>query len=35
VMIKGQWRVVDSAPLGVDVSRLRAQHGKAAKRFIE
>jgi hypothetical protein len=27
--------VVDSAPLGVDVSRLRAQHGKAAKRFIE
>jgi 8-oxoguanine deaminase len=33
VMIKGEWRVVDGAPLGVDVARLRAQHGKAAKRF--
>ena len=35
VMIKGEWRVLDGAPLGVDVVRLRAQHGKAAKRFVE
>jgi 8-oxoguanine deaminase len=35
VMIKGEWSVVDGAPLGVDVARLRAQHGKAAKRFVE
>ena len=35
VMIEGQWRVVDSAPLDVYVNRLRAQHGMAAKRFIE
>jgi 8-oxoguanine deaminase len=35
VMVKGEWRVVDGAPLGVDVARLRAQHGKAAERFVE
>ena len=35
VMIKGEWRLVDGAPLGVDVARLRAQHGKAAKSFVE
>jgi 8-oxoguanine deaminase len=35
VMIKGEWRVVDGAPLGVDLARLRAQHGKAAERFVE
>jgi 8-oxoguanine deaminase len=34
VMIKGEWRVVDAAPLGVDLARLRAEHGKAAKRFV-
>jgi hypothetical protein len=28
VMIKGEWRVVDGAPIGVDVARLRAQHGR-------
>src|SRR5712671_5972816 len=33
VMIAGQWRVVDGAPLGVDVARLRHEHGEAAKRF--
>jgi 8-oxoguanine deaminase len=35
VMINGEWRLVDGAPLGVDVARLRAQHGKAAKSFVE
>ena len=35
VMIKGEWRVVDGAPLGADIARLRAQHGKAAERFAE
>ena len=35
VMIKGEWRVVDGAPLGVDLARLGAQHGKAAERFAE
>jgi len=34
-MINGEWRLVDGAPLGVDVARLRAQHGKAAKSFVE
>jgi 8-oxoguanine deaminase len=35
VMVKGQWRVIDGLPLGVDVVRLRAEHGAAAKRFLE
>lgn len=35
VMVKGQWRVVDGLPLGVDIKRLRAEHGAAAKRFLE
>ena len=35
VMIGGQWRVVDGAPLGVDVARLRHEHGEAAKRFLQ
>lgn len=34
VMIGGEWRVVDSQPLGVDVARLRAEHGAAALRFL-
>jgi 8-oxoguanine deaminase len=33
VMVGGVWRVVDGMPLGVDVARLRAQHGEAARRF--
>ncbi|BDA86282.1 8-oxoguanine deaminase [Aureimonas sp. SA4125] len=33
VMVKGTWRVVDGMPLGVDVARLRAEHGAAAARF--
>ena len=34
VMIKGEWRLVDGAPIGVDVGRLRAAHGEAAQRFL-
>jgi 8-oxoguanine deaminase len=33
VMIKGQWTVVDGMPLGVDVERLRHEHGAIAKLF--
>ncbi|SON57494.1 8-oxoguanine deaminase [Hartmannibacter diazotrophicus] len=35
VMVAGQWRVTDGAPLGVDVARLRYEHGEAAKKFLE
>ncbi len=35
VMIAGNWRVVDGAPLGVDVARLRWEHGEAAKLFLD
>ncbi|HUG62191.1 MAG TPA: 8-oxoguanine deaminase, partial [Methylomirabilota bacterium] len=35
VMVKGQWRVVDASPVGVDVARLRYEHGRAAHRFLE
>jgi len=35
VMVKGAWRLVDGAPLGVDVARLRYEHGMAARRFLE
>jgi 8-oxoguanine deaminase len=35
VMVKGDWRVVDANPVGVDVARLRGEHGEAAKRFLE
>jgi 8-oxoguanine deaminase len=35
VMVKGEWRVKDGMPVGVDVARLRYEHGKAAKRFLE
>jgi 8-oxoguanine deaminase len=33
VMVKGDWRVVDGLPVGVDVERLRREHGAAALRF--
>ncbi|HTV28009.1 MAG TPA: 8-oxoguanine deaminase [Xanthobacteraceae bacterium] len=33
VMIGGAWRVVDGQPLGVDVERLRREHGAAARAF--
>jgi 8-oxoguanine deaminase len=35
VMIKGAWRVVDALPVGVDLARLRREHGEAAKAFLE
>ncbi|WP_075216237.1 8-oxoguanine deaminase [Mongoliimonas terrestris] len=35
VMVKGGWRVKDGMPVGVDVARLRYEHGAAAKRFLE
>lgn len=35
VMVAGDWRVVDGNPLRIDVARLRAEHGAAAKRFLE
>lgn len=35
VMIAGKWTVEDGAPIGVDVARLRAEHGEAAKQFID
>jgi 8-oxoguanine deaminase len=34
VMVKGAWRVIDGAPLGIDVARLRREHGAAAARFL-
>lgn len=34
VMIAGKWTVVDGNPVGIDVARLRAQHGEAAKAFL-
>ena len=34
VMIGGRWRVIDGMPVGVDVARLRAQHGDVARRFL-
>ncbi|HEX2019491.1 MAG TPA: 8-oxoguanine deaminase [Aurantimonas sp.] len=33
VMVKGTWRVEEGMPVGVDVARLRAEHGAAARRF--
>jgi 8-oxoguanine deaminase len=34
VMIAGQWRVVDGAPVGLDVAALKAAHSEAARRFL-
>ena len=33
VMVKGEWRVEDGMPVGLDIGRLRAAHGAAALRF--
>lgn len=33
VMIGGKWQVEDGLPKGVDVARLRKEHGEAARRF--
>ena len=35
VMVAGRWRVEDGQPVGVDLARLRAEHGRAARRFLE
>ena len=35
VMIAGRWTVVDGQPIGVDLARLRAEHGAAARRCLE
>lgn len=35
VMIAGRWTVEDGQPVGVDVARLRAEHGAAARRYLE
>ncbi len=35
VMVKGKWLVIDGKPLGVDVAKLRFEHGQAAKQFAE
>ncbi len=35
VMIAGEWRVSDGQPTGLDVTRLRHEHGEAAKAFLE
>ncbi|MBP7242185.1 hypothetical protein [Amaricoccus sp.] len=35
VMIAGRWTVEDGRPVGVGLARLRAEHGRAARRFLE
>jgi 8-oxoguanine deaminase len=35
VMIGGAWRLVEGKPPGVDLERLRREHGAAAQRFLE
>lgn len=34
VMIGGKWRIVDGQPPGVDLERLRREHGEAARAFL-
>ncbi len=34
VMIGGKWRVIEGAPPGIDVDRLRAEHGAVARAFL-
>jgi 8-oxoguanine deaminase len=34
VMIGGAWRIVDGVPPGMDLARLRDEHGAAARRFL-
>jgi 8-oxoguanine deaminase len=34
VMVGGAWRVVDGMPIGVDLQRLRHEHGRAAQSFL-
>ncbi|MGE0240392.1 MAG: 8-oxoguanine deaminase [Parvibaculaceae bacterium] len=35
VMVKGRWLVTDGMPVGVDIERLRHEHGAAARRFVD
>jgi 8-oxoguanine deaminase len=35
VMVNGEWRVIDGTPVGLDVEKLRAEHGAAARKFME
>ena len=35
VMVKGRWTVEDGEPIGVDLEKLRFEHGAAAKAFVE
>ena len=34
-MVAGDWRVEDGLPVGIDLARLRFEHGAAAKAFLE
>jgi 8-oxoguanine deaminase len=34
VMVAGRWRVIDGQPEGIDVARLRLDHGKVAAKFV-
>jgi 8-oxoguanine deaminase len=33
-MVKGVWKVEDRMPIGIDVAKLRHEHGAAAKAFL-
>lgn len=35
VMIAGRWTIEDGRPVNLDLARLRAEHGRAARRFLE
>ncbi|WP_150522718.1 8-oxoguanine deaminase [Roseibium sediminis] len=35
VMIGGKWTIEDSKPTTIDIGRLRAEHGDAARKFLE
>ncbi len=35
VMVKGEWKVTDGSPVGIDVAKLRAEHGAAARAFLQ
>lgn len=35
VMVKGRWLVSDGMPVGIDIERLRHEHGAAARRFVD
>jgi len=34
VMVGGQWRVENGEPIGIDIEKLRREHGEAAKAFL-